>query len=129
VFGYLLLPTATPNLGRINIRNMALTFVDWRFTGAMQECTDWQLVCTDGKKLCHSLVLSSVSTVLREARNSTRKPRVGEVVEVPFNYSTQLPDVFLQWAYKRTTSHISSMEVLIILAGLGHDLGVAGRII
>lgn len=96
---------------------------------SMISSADWQLLCTDGRRMpCHSVLLGAVSKVLASLLDSTGRPQNGLRIDVPFEGSSALAESFLKWVYQRTTSQIDTDSVVYCMARLGHYLDCPGLV-
>lgn len=95
---------------------------------SMISSADWQLLCTDGRRMpCHSVLLGAVSKVLASLLDSTGRPQNGVRIDVPFEGSSALAESFLKWVYQRTTSQMDTDSIVYCMARLGHYLDCPGK--
>ena len=90
---------------------------------SQSKAADWVL-CTESKELpCHSLLLSSVSSVLSGLQGS--KPREVGKIAVPFRGSHHAAEKFLQFCYQCNPG-VLSIDESYKLALLSHEWGIQG---
>ena len=90
---------------------------------SQSKAADWVL-CTDSKELpCHSLLLSSFSSVLSGLQET--KPRDDGKIAVPFRGNYQAAEQFLQFCYHRNPV-VLSLEESYELSLLSHEWNIPG---